>query len=847
MGKGGEVIKNHRTRGLWSALLASLLLAVLMLGLVISVADYRSDAESQRAFVCRVETARLVQQRSLLRLELELTRESKAIRLTPQSQELLVFSEPSEASSALHAYSPGSEHPCWSPGASPLLGVELRSPARRHFPLLLTLLVVTLLVAVIALRQLLSYLASRRRSQHALAHRLREPRSPLLALMVLMGGMGLSVLVCYGIWWTGGRALVHGLGQSRWEQREATILFTEVELGGEDNDEYELILLYSYEYQGKQYFSNSYRYLGSMPSSKEVVVELEKSLKKQPVHSVWVDPDDPRRAVLERSHPSLGLFALPFLSVLLLLYNPTQLSLISVYRWAFRQFRPRRSRSLPELEEAVDAELSPRSYGQRLREAAEGIEDRLALSAGGTVQLTAELRLSLDEWSLRVQVGDAEELHFDYERSSLHLSRSSGAADRLDDAGAAWLHVELRSGRTRLALSAQGVDSEGEALLEGLPCLHRAGQRCEWALLVKLVGLLLEREMELAPWMPSQGRAQARPKAVALRFDSAARARRWFVVYASMMPASLGFLAMAVLSVLQPYPNESRWLEAVLIPLLAFGVLSNVVFVYRNWRLWRGTRLRISTDHQPQLGQPLMLSAELGGAAASPVSVSLELWSEESETIPDGDDSKVERRRHWEQEVQLELSASQPEASQVVLVPSFEEGAFPPAAGTTQSLCWRLSAKSDVVEKGFELGEPLELDVAPAGREVSKRGGATTAVKTQALSVKTKSAELRIPESRDIWPVASRVSGELWIRSAKAARVRLASLYLLRRLGDETDRVYEVLRLQVREEAQRTFSFTLPEEALSFTGQHVQLRWYLELVLLPLDEVLRHELIIRPV
>lgn len=106
--------------------------------------------------------------------------------------------------------------------------------------------------------------------------------------------------------------LARKLGSGDWEQVPATIVWSGVgDHSGSDSSTYSVDVLYEYEQGGRRWRSNRYDFMfGSSSGNREPKQEAVDRMPAGARVDAWVNPDDPSRAVLERSLGGFMWFAL---------------------------------------------------------------------------------------------------------------------------------------------------------------------------------------------------------------------------------------------------------------------------------------------------------------------------------------------------------------------------------------------------------------------------------------------------------------------------------------------------------------------------------------------------------
>jgi hypothetical protein len=101
------------------------------------------------------------------------------------------------------------------------------------------------------------------------------------------------------------------LASGGWQVVPATIVWSGVGVhSGDDGSTYSVDVLYEYEQGGRRWRANRYRFMSGSSSGQEGKQEVVARLPAGARVDVWVDPDDPSAAVLDRALGGLMWFAL---------------------------------------------------------------------------------------------------------------------------------------------------------------------------------------------------------------------------------------------------------------------------------------------------------------------------------------------------------------------------------------------------------------------------------------------------------------------------------------------------------------------------------------------------------
>lgn len=110
--------------------------------------------------------------------------------------------------------------------------------------------------------------------------------------------------------WLMSRSYLRAREMAQWPQQNCVMLSAEVEevkIGPTVASEYQIAVLYRYEFAGKDYDSNRWGLRGSMKKSqREEVAELAKQYATGTVQRCWVNPQQPEFAVLKLDSRAAG-------------------------------------------------------------------------------------------------------------------------------------------------------------------------------------------------------------------------------------------------------------------------------------------------------------------------------------------------------------------------------------------------------------------------------------------------------------------------------------------------------------------------------------------------------------
>ncbi|MFK7911733.1 MAG: DUF3592 domain-containing protein [Akkermansiaceae bacterium] len=125
--------------------------------------------------------------------------------------------------------------------------------------------------------------------------------------LCLIGVSIISMGLLFG--WLLLRSYLNASATREWNQSEAVILRSVVDqrqIKGSPA-EFRLNLLYGYDYEGNSYTSNKLSPRGAKwGRSEEVVTALAKEYPAESTHTVWLNPLDPREAILQHDTKAAG-------------------------------------------------------------------------------------------------------------------------------------------------------------------------------------------------------------------------------------------------------------------------------------------------------------------------------------------------------------------------------------------------------------------------------------------------------------------------------------------------------------------------------------------------------------
>lgn len=750
------------------------------------------------------------------------------------------FEDSRDASRFRVVHPPGSSVPCRVKSASQY---TLAKTPYGDWTGLMVWLLVALFALSVLWRNTRGWARARRSSATALSHQrdLYEKRPmPFWGLVVLVLWLGAAALPLSGAGLIRG-ALDYQWSRDDWVEVDAMILESWMEVTqSDDGTSYTLHVTYRYELDDVRYFSDDARY-SSHPSSEDVIERFNEDHPEGEATTCFVDPDDPSNAVLEHAFPTAQLYGglVMVISGLALMWIMWRLGAVG---WAARQLKRRR-----EPEGNVEGD---------------GGSFDVSRFATGDVPATGLLQVSEGSltWTLDVLrlEDDRGQREITWEESTLHLSRSAGPPLPPDvpapERDAHWLHFELRSQRARIALSAPVTTQAGIARLAGLPWLHRPGLELSAEELERWIPMALERGAELAAWPPEAAQAPEHIKRRSLKprvlFDTTRDARQAVELITPFFLISAALVAMTWTAHSQPYPGEGTVLEKVFGGILSLTTLGLLYAVLRQVRrLSTGVVARLSTE--PAVGEQLMGSVAVRGAERMR-KATVTMQCEDTKTVSSGDSSTVVRADllpPMKQTLGEQGEVTDEEAFALTLPdsghPSLKLSKLP------NRVEWKLTVEGDV---GFKLTRTMTLEVGPMPPSGLARYSAQRRSEVSAPhTVRDEGLQCRVEGWSEVYAPLDVVHGTvLWKLSEGVERAELALLWVARNGLEEDSPIgsLEVVAVErfedVRPDTPHRFAFKLPEKPYSLHGNYVSVAWMLELVVLPVDRVLRIPLEVHP-
>ncbi len=142
------------------------------------------------------------------------------------------------------------------------------------------------------------------------------------------GASGCVVVVLFVMFGLAGLGMFGGLmlpkaiewvSMRGWQETPATVIWSRVvEKDGDDGSTYAVDLFYRYNFDGREYRSNRYDLIGGSSSGSAGKREVVRGYPPGSALTVFVDPEEPWRAVVQRNPGWWGLFflfPLPFMSI----------------------------------------------------------------------------------------------------------------------------------------------------------------------------------------------------------------------------------------------------------------------------------------------------------------------------------------------------------------------------------------------------------------------------------------------------------------------------------------------------------------------------------------------------
>ncbi len=128
---------------------------------------------------------------------------------------------------------------------------------------------------------------------------------------------GMGALFC---WMMGLNPLLKSLGSKDWVETKCEILSSAVKThDSSDGDTYSIEISFSYEVNGQAYVSNTYNFDDSSSSGRSGKAKVVSQYPKGSQQICWVDPDNPRSAVISRDIPRIVFIIIPFTSIFMLI------------------------------------------------------------------------------------------------------------------------------------------------------------------------------------------------------------------------------------------------------------------------------------------------------------------------------------------------------------------------------------------------------------------------------------------------------------------------------------------------------------------------------------------------
>ncbi len=128
---------------------------------------------------------------------------------------------------------------------------------------------------------------------------------------------GIGSLFCY---MAGIKPLLQSIESRSWSQVECVITESFIERNiDSDGDTYRPVIRFQYTFDGRNYTGDDYQHMTSSSSSKK---EEQKVVNNYPVGNettCWVNPEDPKQAVIDNGIPSIVYFVIPFMSIFIII------------------------------------------------------------------------------------------------------------------------------------------------------------------------------------------------------------------------------------------------------------------------------------------------------------------------------------------------------------------------------------------------------------------------------------------------------------------------------------------------------------------------------------------------
>jgi len=144
-----------------------------------------------------------------------------------------------------------------------------------------------------------------------------RPAGPAIGCLVAFFSV-FALFGALGFWATTVRPVLAMVRALSWREASCVVLTSQVAESGSSRPTYRVDVLYAYSVDGRSYQSNRYRFDDWSSSGRQAKAEIVARFPPGTRTACWVDPADPKRAVIDRSFSPaflLGLFPLLFFAI----------------------------------------------------------------------------------------------------------------------------------------------------------------------------------------------------------------------------------------------------------------------------------------------------------------------------------------------------------------------------------------------------------------------------------------------------------------------------------------------------------------------------------------------------